>query len=105
LGIFANTARSGSEGKKVISEHGEHAVVISNYNMGDGMNGLDFLKFVKSKCPNSVRIIMTGGLHKDALIEITQKEGIDQWMMKPVIVDSFLSQVSEGIKVYKKRIA
>jgi len=96
-------ALTGEEGKKIILNSKEFAIVISNFNMGKGMTGADFLRFVKSNNPRTSRILMTSGLGKDSLLEMMTKDFIDDYTIKPVMAEHFLGQVEKSLRAYKNK--
>ncbi|PIQ99780.1 MAG: hypothetical protein COV66_09210 [Nitrospinae bacterium CG11_big_fil_rev_8_21_14_0_20_45_15] len=98
------SALTGEEAIQIISKSEEFAVVISNYNMGEGMTGGEFLNFVREHCPRTVRIMMTGGIAKDSLVEMVQQGEIDGFAVKPILVDSFINQVEQGLADYAAKL-
>jgi DNA-binding NtrC family response regulator len=71
--------------------------------MGKGMTGADFLRFVKSNSPRTLRVLMTSGLGEDSLLEMMTKDFIDDYALKPVIAEHFLGQVEKSLKAYKNK--
>ena len=51
-----DTALSGEEALKQVQENGPYAVIVSDYMM-PGMNGIEFLSYVKKSDPDTVRIL------------------------------------------------
>ena len=92
------TAQSGEEGMQILKNSNEFAVTVSNFHMGKGMNGGEFLKLVKLHSPNTVRILMTAGKDKDSLLVGVDKGEFDSFAMKPIVVDNFIGQVESSIK-------
>ncbi len=83
----------------------EFAVIISNHNMGNGMTGGEFLKFIREHHPRTIRILMTGGIDRDSLKEMVRQGEIDGFSAKPILVDNFIKQVEEGIASYAARLS
>jgi DNA-binding NtrC family response regulator len=97
-------ALTGEEALQIISNSEEFAVVISNHNMGNGMTGGEFLKLVREQNPRTVRIMMTGGIDKDSLTEMVRQGEIDGFAIKPILVDSFINQVQQGLADYAAKL-
>jgi DNA-binding NtrC family response regulator len=93
------TEPCGQSALKFMAESPEMAVVVSNYHMGS-MNGGDFLKQVKVQSPKTIRIMMTAGLGKDKLHEMKGEELIHTFTLKPIIIESFASQIITAIELY-----
>lgn len=103
LPIDITTALSGEEGMEIIKSSKEFAVTISNFHMGKGMNGGDFLKFVGSYCPNTIRILMTGGLDQDSLIKGRKEGKYDSFSLKPIVLHNFVNQVESCVNEYNTK--
>ncbi len=103
LPIDITTARSGEEGIEIIKSSKEFAVTISNFYMGGGMHGKEFLKFVGSYSPNTIRILMTGGLDHDSLLKNQEKGKFDSFVIKPIILNNFVNQVEKSINEYNTK--
>jgi DNA-binding NtrC family response regulator len=99
ISIEVFTALSGEKALNHMAASPEMAVIVSNYHMG-GMTGGDFLDLAKNQSPRSTRILMTAGLGEDALFEMKDDGLIHSFSKKPIIVDSFVSQVNNGISLY-----
>ncbi len=100
LPIDITTAKTGEEGLNILRNSNEFAVTISNYYMGSGMNGGEFLKLVREYSPRTVRILMTGGIDQDSLLAKVKGGEIEDFAMKPVMVDNFICQVKRSIQEY-----
>ena len=72
-------------------------VVISDYRM-PVMNGVDFLKAVYERSPETVRIILSGYADKPVLLEAVQSGRIYKYLAKPWDDDFLKSTVRKGIK-------
>jgi DNA-binding NtrC family response regulator len=97
-------ALTGEAAVQIISNSEEFVVVISNHNMGNGMTGGEFLKYVHKHHPRTVRIMMTGGIDKDSLTKMVRQGEIDGFAIKPVLVDSFINQVQQGLADYAAKL-
>jgi response regulator RpfG family c-di-GMP phosphodiesterase len=76
------TAGSADEGLKLLALNPEIHVVISDLKM-PVMNGLDFIKEVKSRSPEKICMLLTGYLESDIMLEGFNKELIFRYLMKP----------------------
>jgi two-component system, NtrC family, sensor kinase len=79
-GIFL--ADSGEEGLKILEEEGPFQVVISDYRM-PVMNGVDFLKAVYQKQPETVRIVLSGYADAGAIVAAINDGHIYKFIPKP----------------------
>jgi len=102
--VTISNAFTGEEALHIISSSEEFAVIISNYNMGNGMTGGEFLKLVRDQNPRTIRIMMTGGIDKDSLTEMVRQGEIDDFAIKPILVDSFINQVQQGLADYTAKL-
>jgi two-component system, NtrC family, sensor kinase len=79
-GIFL--ADSGEEGLKILEDEGPFQVVISDYRM-PVMNGVDFLKEVYQKQPETVRIVLSGYADAGAIVAAINDGHIYKFIPKP----------------------
>lgn len=100
LPITLSHALTGEQGMKMINESDEFAIILSNHNLGAGVSGRDFLKWVKSNSPKSSRILITGGIDKDSMQKMVTGGDIDDFAQKPILVENFIDQVKNGISAY-----
>jgi len=75
------TATGGEEGLTLL-EAREVSIVISDYNMPK-MNGLDFLRTVKSVYPHVLTIMLTGQAEMDVAIQAINEAGVYKFIQKP----------------------
>jgi DNA-binding NtrC family response regulator len=75
------TARSGEEGLKLL-EAREVSLVISDYNMPH-MNGLEFLKTVKTLYPHILAIMLTGQAEIQIAVQAINEAGVYKFIQKP----------------------
>ena len=76
------TAKSASEGLKLLEQDPDIHVVVSDLKMPE-MNGLDFIKVVKKDYPAKVCMLLTGFMESDVMLEGFNKELIFRYIMKP----------------------
>ena len=77
------TAGSGTEGLEIMSETGDcFQVVVSDYRM-PGMNGVEFLKAVYERWPDTVRIVLSGYADAGAIVAAINEGHIYKFIPKP----------------------
>jgi len=76
------TASSGEEGLELLSSAGQVQVVISDYRM-PGMNGVEFLKEVFSRHPDTIRIVLSGYADTAAVVAAINEGKIYKFIPKP----------------------
>lgn len=75
------TAASSAEALRILSAR-EVSIVVSDYNMPD-MNGLEFLKQVKTDYPHLLTIMLTGKADIEIAINAINEAGIHKFIQKP----------------------
>ena len=75
------TARSAFEGFDLLDQNDIH-LVISDQRMA-GLSGTEFLKRVKVRFPDSLRIILTGYTDLEVVVKAINECGIHRYMTKP----------------------
>ena len=75
------TAESGQQALQLLDAR-EVSLVISDYNM-PGMNGLDFLKQVKSLHPHILSIMLTGQAEISIAVQAINEAGVYKFIQKP----------------------
>jgi DNA-binding NtrC family response regulator len=75
------TASGGEEGLKLL-EARDVSLTVSDYNMPH-MNGLDFLKTVKSLYPHVLTIMLTGQAEMDVAVRAINDAGVYKFIQKP----------------------
>ncbi len=91
-GIECITANSGEKALEIF-ELNDIDIVVTDIKM-PGVSGLDLLKEVKARKPETVVIMMTGyGSIGNAIESI--KQGAYQYIIKPIVMDDFLAQIRD----------
>src|SRR5215467_8672251 len=80
--FLMDTVLSGQEALNLIESKGPYAVVISDMRM-PGMDGIEFLRRVKSTAPDTVRIMLTGNADTETAIEAINEGSIFRFLIKP----------------------
>jgi type II secretory ATPase GspE/PulE/Tfp pilus assembly ATPase PilB-like protein/DNA-binding NarL/FixJ family response regulator len=75
------TAPSGEQGLKVLAEATTH-LVISDFRM-PGINGAEFLRAVRDRSPDTIRIMLTGHADSDAVMGAINEGAVYKFILKP----------------------
>ncbi len=90
------TASSAAEGLKLLDTHSDIHVVISDQKM-PVMNGLEFIKEIKSKSQTRVCMLLTGFLESEVMLEGFNKELIFRYITKPWNRDELKETIQEAL--------
>ena len=93
------TARSGADGLHALNTNGPFAVVISDMRMPE-MNGLEFLKQVKTSAPDTVRMILTGIANQNTAVEAVNEGNVFRFLNKPCSSESLSRAIEAGLQQY-----
>jgi DNA-binding NtrC family response regulator len=80
-GYTVHQASGGEEGLGILKERQIH-LVISDHNM-PGMSGVDFLKLVRERSPDVVRIMLTGDPDPQTIIRSINEGEVYRFIKKP----------------------
>lgn len=91
-----------SEPSAALEELGkrEFSVIISDQRM-PGLSGLELLAEARRLQPNATRILVTGVLNLDTLIEAINQGEIFRFIVKPWIREEFLATVTNAVQRYE----
>jgi two-component system response regulator (stage 0 sporulation protein F) len=89
------TAITAEEGFRILSKNQDIRVVISDLKM-PVMNGLDFIKEVKSRHEDKVCMLLTAFLESEVMLEGFNKELIFRYLMKPWNKDELYQTILEA---------
>jgi len=81
-GYVVHLADSGERGLQLLKEQPVIQLVISDYNM-PGMNGVEFLKLIRERHPNVVRIMLTGDPDPQTIIRSINEGEVYRFIKKP----------------------
>ena len=90
-------AESGAEGLEILDEEKDVRMVISDYRMPE-MNGVDFLRQVYEKWPETIRIVLSGFADTAAVVEAINQGQIYKFIPKPWNEEELLSAVSSALQ-------
>lgn len=94
------TAPGGSEALELLDSGQEFAVVVSDMRM-PGMDGATFLKHVRERQPDSVRMILSGQAELESTIAAVNEGHIFRFLMKPCPADKLEASVRAGLEQYR----
>ena len=89
-------AENAREGLEKLERQGPFSVVVSDLKM-PGLSGIEFLKEVKTRYPDTVRIMLTGYADLDTAIETINKGDIFRFLTKPIAIDILREVVIAGL--------
>ncbi|SYZ71908.1 hypothetical protein TRIP_C20023 [Candidatus Zixiibacteriota bacterium] len=90
------TAESGEEGLKILDRENIH-LVISDYRM-PGMNGVEFLKKVKDRFPETMRLILSGFADATAIVDAINDGQVYKFMPKPWNDQELMTTVKRALE-------
>lgn len=94
------TANSGEEGLELLDQSAQVQVVISDYRM-PGMNGVDFLKEVFGRRPETIRIVLSGYADTAAVVAAINEGKIYKFIPKPWNDDELRLTVAKAIETFE----
>lgn len=94
------TASSGEEGLELLDQAPQVQVVISDYRM-PGMNGVDFLKEVFTRHPESIRIVLSGYADTAAVVAAINEGKIYKFIPKPWNDDELRVTVAKALEHFQ----
>ncbi len=92
-------AGSGDEGLKIMEESGPFQVVISDYRM-PVMNGVEFLKGVYDRWPETVRIVLSGYADAGTIVAAINEGHIYRFIPKPWNDDELRVTILNSLERY-----
>jgi len=92
-------ATSGEEGLETLSRLSPIPVVISDYRM-PAMNGVDFLREVRKRWPDTVRIVLSGYADTAAVVEAINEGQIYKFIPKPWNDDELRVTIANALDRY-----
>lgn len=93
------TAESGEQGLEILNETPGLQVVISDYRM-PSMNGVDFLKKVYERQPETVRIVLSGYADTAAIVSAINEGQIYKFIPKPWNDDELRVTIAKAVELY-----
>jgi response regulator RpfG family c-di-GMP phosphodiesterase len=102
--VELQTATSGAEGLRLLSEAGPFALVVSDMRM-PSMNGAQFLAKVREQNPDTVRMILSGQADLQATIAAVNEGHIYRFLSKPCAPEQLLAAIEDGLKQHRLLVA
>lgn len=98
------TATSGQEGLATVKNKGPYAVVVSDMQM-PGMDGIEFLSYVKQVAPETTRIMLTGQGDMNVAMNAVNEGNIFRFLTKPCPPDELANALWAGLEQHNLIIA
>lgn len=95
-------AQSGAEGLDILESVEGIAIVISDYRM-PGMTGVEFLRQVYERWPDTVRIVLSGYADTSVVVEAVKLGHIYKFISKPWDDKELLTNISVALDQQKLR--
>lgn len=95
-----DTALGGEEGLGRLAANGPYAVVVADMRM-PGMDGIEFLKAVTQRAPDSVRIMLTGNADQQTAITAINEGSIYRFLTKPCSPEKLTQTLLDGVHQYR----
>lgn len=93
------TATSGADGLQELAENPGVQIVISDYRM-PAMNGVDFLKEVYERRPDTIRIVLSGYADTAAIVAAINEGQIYRFIPKPWNDDELRVTIANAVELY-----
>ncbi|MFO1338555.1 MAG: sigma-54 dependent transcriptional regulator [Burkholderiaceae bacterium] len=94
---FRVLAASGADDARTLLERHAVSVILCDQRM-PGLSGVDFLKEVRERWPDVVRIVISGYADSEDIIAGVNEAGIYQYVLKPWIPDHLLGTVRGAVE-------
>jgi response regulator RpfG family c-di-GMP phosphodiesterase len=94
------TALSGADALQLLESDHSFAVVVSDMRM-PGMDGVQLLSAVKTKSPDSTRIMLTGNADQQTAIDAINQGNIFRFLTKPCPPEQLVQTLEAGIHQHR----
>src|SRR5690349_13581587 len=95
-----DTAPGGEAGLAKIASSGPYAVVVSDRQM-PVMDGITFLSRVRERCPDTVRIMLTGNVDLEHAVRVVNEGNIFRFLIKPCPHETLYSTIQDALRQYR----
>ena len=95
-----STASSGAEALDILRDNPPYAVIVSDMRM-PGMSGAELLSRAKERCPDTVRILLTGQADMNDAIAAVNRGGIFRYLCKPCPTSLITESLEAGIEQHR----
>ena len=96
------TAVGGENGLVSLRNLGPFAIVISDMQMA-GMDGVQFLKRVRQVAPNTIRLLLTGHVDLDGVVNAVNEGCVFRMLVKPCEPSTLSDAIIAGLASYRER--
>jgi YesN/AraC family two-component response regulator len=96
------TADSGEEGINILENDPPVHIVVSDYRM-PGMNGVEFLRIVNTKWPETVRMVLSGYADTASVVAAINDGQIFKFIAKPWDDDEFKNTITDAAQKYRNQ--
>lgn len=96
-------AESGDRALELLEERGPYepfAVAVVDMRM-PGMNGIELLQQIRTKSPDTVRIMLTGNADLNVAMEAVNQGHIFRFLTKPCPKEAMIASITAGIDQYR----
>jgi len=94
------TAGSGQQALKLMTESGPYAVVVSDMRMPE-MDGIQLLTSVRAKSPDTIRVMLTGNADMATAIDAINQGSIFRFLNKPCSKEAMAKTLTEALLQYR----
>jgi response regulator RpfG family c-di-GMP phosphodiesterase len=96
----AETAQSGDEALKLLSNSGPYGVVVADMRM-PGMDGVQLLGKVRSQWPHTVRVMLTGNADMETAVDAINEGSIFRFLIKPCSKELMAKTLTAALLQYR----
>jgi serine phosphatase RsbU (regulator of sigma subunit)/CheY-like chemotaxis protein len=96
------TAATGEEGLVLLRNNGPFAIVISDMQMA-GMDGVQFLKRVRQVAPSTIRLLLTGHVDLNGVVNAVNEGCIFRLLKKPCEKSVLAEAIATALACYHER--
>ena len=98
------TALGGEQGLEIISNCEPFPVIVSDLHM-NGMNGIDFLRQVRKKSPDTICVMLTGFAELDVAVDAVNEGVVFKFLTKPCPPDVLAKTLNECLEQHRRLVA
>jgi len=99
-----DTALGPIRGLEAVTERGPYAVVVSDLRM-PGLTGHEFFTRLKTTCPDTVRIMLTGYADMRAAVDAVNAGHVFRFLAKPCAEEELAEALTAGVAMYQQATA
>ncbi len=98
--VAVDVAHGGAEALRLLKSHGAYAIVLSDMCMPI-MDGVRFLRQVKTDHPSSIRIMLTGDADQKTAMDAVNEGSIFRFLLKPCSPEALVKAINAGLRQYR----